>query len=181
MTITYKCSRCGITKSVSEFYKSKHEVRGYLSHCKACERKRKLEYYHRNKEICGVRAKTYKRNNRPHLNQYQKNKIQNDLNFRLSRNLRNRVCQSLRNKKKVGSAIKDLGCSVDELRRYLEKQFEPGMLWDNYGKEWHIDHKTPLSWFDLSDKGRFSKACHYTNLQPLWSANNWIKGGRYSG
>ena len=73
----------------------------------------------------------------------------------------------------------DLGCSVGEFKLYLEVQFQPGMVWENYGVEWHIDHITPLSWFDLSDKEQFSKACHYSNLQPLWKDENFSKGNRY--
>jgi hypothetical protein len=73
-----------------------------------------------------------------------------------------------------------LGCSIYELKSYLESRFQPGMSWDNYGEEWHLDHVIPLSWFDLSDNKQFSRACHYTNLQPLWAENNFSKGDRYA-
>ena len=80
---------------------------------------------------------------------------------------------------KKGSAVKDLGCSINFLKQYLESLFQPGMSWDNYGRNgWHIDHKKPLSKFNLSDREDLLRACHYTNLQPLWATDNIKKGNR---
>lgn len=81
---------------------------------------------------------------------------------------------------KVGSAIKDLGCSVEFFKKYLESLFLEGMSWDNYG-EWHIDHKIPLSSFNLLDHKELSKACYYTNLQPLWAIDNLMKADKIEG
>jgi hypothetical protein len=68
-----------------------------------------------------------------------------------------------------------LGCSSAFLRQHLEAQFLPGMSWANRSA-WHIDHIRPLSSFDLSDPDQFRAASHYTNLQPLWAADNLRKG-----
>lgn len=68
-----------------------------------------------------------------------------------------------------------IGCSSAFLRQHLEAQFLPGMSWENR-PEWHIDHIRPLSSFDLSDPDQFKAASHYTNLQPLWAADNLRKG-----
>lgn len=75
--------------------------------------------------------------------------------------------------------MRDLGCSVTELRAYLEFRFQPGMTWANYGKgrsRWSIDHIRPLASFDLTDRAQLLEACHYTNLQPLWNPENSRKG-----
>ena len=48
------------------------------------------------------------------------------------------------------------------------------MTWDNWG-DWHLDHIIPLSHFDLSDRKQLKQACHYTNMQPLWAADNLSK------
>jgi len=77
----------------------------------------------------------------------------------------------------VGSAVNDLGCTIDELKARLESPFQPGMTWDNWGLYgWHIDHIIPLASFNLEDREQFLKVNHYTNLQPLWCDDNWEKG-----
>ncbi len=70
-----------------------------------------------------------------------------------------------------------IGCSWIDFKIYLESKFTEGMSWDNYGK-WHIDHIVPLSSFDLSDPVQLEKACHYTNLQPLWAKDNLKKSNK---
>ncbi|MEM4726061.1 MAG: hypothetical protein QXG63_03905 [Nitrososphaerales archaeon] len=80
---------------------------------------------------------------------------------------------------KRSSSVKDLGCSLEEFKRYLESKFQPGMTWNNYGKNgWHIDHIKPLCSFDLTDTEQVKLACHYTNLQPLWWSDNLSKISR---
>lgn len=100
-----------------------------------------------------------------------------DMNFRLACNLRNRLYSVLKQGYKSGSAIADLGCSIDDLKSWLEQNFKPGMSWDNYG-EWHIDHIVPLSSVDLTDRKQLKKVCHWFNLQPLWADENLSKGSR---
>lgn len=68
-----------------------------------------------------------------------------------------------------------LGCSYEELVAHLTSLFQEGMTWENYG-EWQVDHKRPLSSFDLTDPAQLAQAAHYTNLQPLWWSDNLSKG-----
>jgi hypothetical protein len=114
---------------------------------------------------------------RKYLKEYKIQRMQTDINFRLCVLLRSRLNSILKGKAKAGSAIKDLGCSLEYLKRHLESLFQPGMTWENKGK-WHIDHIIPLSLFDLEDRNQLLKACHYTNLQPLWARDNISKGNR---
>ena len=72
-----------------------------------------------------------------------------------------------------------------QLRAHLEKQFTPGMSWENHGIHgWHIDHIRPLVAFKFhgSDGSvrhdEVRKAMALKNLQPLWAADNIRKGGR---
>lgn len=120
--------------------------------------------------------------------QWKKSRRKSDLNFKISENLRSRtysaLMKQLSGEIKGGSAVEDLGCAIDELVSYLEGQFQLGMSWENYGTKglkspeapwWSIDHIVPLRLFDLTDREQFLKACHYTNLQPLWHAENLRK------
>lgn len=73
-----------------------------------------------------------------------------------------------------GSSIKNLGCTIPELQDYIAAKFERGMSWENHG-QWHLDHIIPLDSFDLLDDEQYKRACHYTNLQPLWAKENIAK------
>lgn len=92
--------------------------------------------------------------------------------------LRTRIGKIIKNNQKSGSAVKDLGCSIEDFKKYLQSKFQDGMTWENYG-EWHIDHIKPLSLFNLTDKQQFLQACNYINLQPLWAEENLRKSNSY--
>lgn len=97
--------------------------------------------------------------------------------YKLSVQLRTRMHRFI----KGGSPVKDLGCSLEELKTHLEIQFKEGMIWSNWSRTgWHIDHIIPLSSFDLTDREQFLKAVHYTNLQPLWAKDNIAKSNKIS-
>lgn len=95
---------------------------------------------------------------------------------KLAATIRSRVKDILRNGYYTPRTQQLLGCSYKKLMAHLEKQFKPGMTWDNYGfYGWHCDHLIPLSSFDLIKKEEQKKAFHYTNLQPLWAKENLTK------
>lgn len=130
-----------------------------------------------NKDKISANYKRYRSNNKDHVREYRKNYIANSLKEKLAHNLRSRLNDALSGRVKNGSAVNDLGCSLEELKSYLQSKFDSEMTWDNYGKYgWHIDHIIPLSAFDLTSKEELKKACHYTNLQPLWWQDNLSKG-----
>lgn len=123
--------------------------------------------------------KTYGKSNRANISKQNRDRYATNLNYRLGVVLRGRLQRALRGKPKMGSMVRDLGCTVEELRLYLESKFQPGMSWDNWGRTgWHIDHIIPLSTFDLSNPEEFKRACKYTNLQPMWWRKNLQKGNR---
>jgi hypothetical protein len=103
-------------------------------------------------------------------------RYQQDPLFRLKTILRRRFYTAIKYNKKDESIINLLGCTIEELKNYLEAQFKPGMNWQNHGiKGWHIDHIKPCSSFDLSKPEEQRKCFHYTNLQPLWAEENLRK------
>ncbi|MNP21719.1 hypothetical protein D3C76_1143500 [compost metagenome] len=70
-----------------------------------------------------------------------------------------------------------LGCSFEEFKAFLEAKFLPGMTWENRGIDgWHIDHVIPLS--SARDRDEMERLCHFTNMQPLWAADNHSKGAK---
>ena len=73
--------------------------------------------------------------------------------------------------------MKLVGCTEKECNEWLESQFLPGMSWENRDL-WHIDHMKPLDLFDALDPEEQRKACHYTNIQPLWSKDNFEQSNK---
>jgi hypothetical protein len=94
--------------------------------------------------------------------------------------LRMRVSDRLKNYSKNNRkhTMEYVGCTIDELRSYLEKQFTNNMSWENKG-EWHIDHIRPCASFNLDNEIERHMCFHYTNLQPLWASENISKGSKY--
>lgn len=125
------------------------------------------------------KAKEYRNTEsaRKYKREYESNKKKNDINHKIACNLRSRLYQALMKNQKVGSAVDDLGCSIEELKKHLENQFQEGMTWDNYGK-WHIDHIKPLANYDLTNRIIFLELCSYKNLQPLWLKDNLSKSNK---
>ena len=70
-----------------------------------------------------------------------------------------------------------LGCSPEELKIHIEKQFKDNMSFNNYG-EWEIDHIIPISSFNLSNIEESKKCFNYKNLQPLWEKENILKSNK---
>jgi hypothetical protein len=100
-----------------------------------------------------------------------------DVQYKLACALRTRLGEAIKSNQKSGSAIRDLGCTIPELKRYIESRFEAGMTWKNWSKDgWHLDHEVPLAAFNLSDPVQFKYAVHYSNLQPMWAIENIRKG-----
>ena len=101
--------------------------------------------------------------------------------FRLRRNLARAVCGYIKRHGgvKAFKTIDLIGCNRHELRAHLERLFKPGMTWENYGRIWHVDHKKPCSLFNLADVEEQRTCFHWSNLQPLFAAENISKGNRY--
>jgi hypothetical protein len=128
-------------------------------------------YREKNRTKIRARARQYYRDNKDKVMAYQREYLKNNIHARIAARLRQRVNKAIRNNKRPGSAVKDLGCTLCGLKIHLESKFSDGMSWENYG-EWHVDHIIALAHFDLTDRNQFLEACHYTNLQPLWAKDN---------
>lgn len=107
--------------------------------------------------------------------------------FRLKESIRGSVRRGLNAGKltKNERSIRYLGCSIECFKDYIEKQFQPGMSWDNQGgyyegcNTWQLDHIIPLSTLkDINDELTIKKVFHYTNYRPIWAKDNQIKKAR---
>lgn len=153
-----KCNSCRSKKYSTKINDNKRE--NYDS-------SKKQVYYQQNKEKIKLRTKK----------RHYKERKENIL-YKLTDDIRNRTSKALKrdNFKKTTKFAEYIGCSVQDLKNYIEKQFQPEMTWQNR-KAWHIDHIIPLSSAKTIEK--LYELCHYTNLQPLWALDNIKKGNRY--
>lgn len=191
--MTKECRICNTVKDESLFSKDKKNKDGLDRRCKNC-----VKIYHQSiKSKMTQRSKDWIKNNPDRFknnykkyrstlkgkntaNEYIKKRRKTDINFRISRSLRSRLKDYIKNNCKSGSAVRDLGCSVEKFILWIEMNWKDGMTWDNYGLHgWHLDHIKPLSKFNLEDRNQFLEANHFTNLQPLWANENWKKGDKY--
>ena len=170
------CKKCGKTKLIKSFYKNTFQKDGLTVFCNKCHDQYKL--------AIEIRVKQYKRewqqDNKIRLSQYQKGyrkthlkergeynstRKETDINFKLLCNLRSRLWSILKIQKtnKSASTIKLTGCTIEELKNYIQSKFLNGMAWDNYGSgkdKWSIDHLIPCASFDLSNPEEQKKCFH---------------------
>jgi hypothetical protein len=118
---------------------------------------------------------------RQEVSLYRNTQWRTDPQFRLGISLRAGLTKAIKRNSKSGSAVADLGCTIESLKWYLEALFDEHMTWDNWGEYWHIDHIRPLASFDLTDREQFLAAANWSNLQPLEKIANHRKGARYAG
>lgn len=109
-----------------------------------------------------------------------KNKLRSTPRGKIESSIRNGIWRTIKLGSKNGrSSFALLEYDIDDLKNHLEKQFQTGMTWENFG-QWHIDHKIPLSVFNYTtpDDLDFKRAWALSNLQPLWAQDNLVKHTR---
>lgn len=149
------------------------------------------KHYNENKSSYAKKSKIYREENKDSIKSYliknhedRKIKRRGYLKKRLSNpkhrliaNLRNRFKEAIRNKAKRGSAVKDLGCTGEELQIYIEAKFynhpitNITMTWENWGlgpNKWQIDHIIEFQNIDVENLDQLQTVLHFSNLQPLW-------------
>lgn len=164
--------------------RQKRRNRNALPEVKNRKREHDKKYYLGNTEAIKQHVSEYQSSPRVRLKikSRHKKRCEEEPNYRLACALRTRLAGVIREGNKKGSAVRDLGCAVPELRSYLESKFQSGMSWENYGYgkgKWNIDHIFPLSAFNLTDPQHLLLACNHLNLQPLWHEDNMSKGDTY--
>ena len=178
-----KCTLCNIEKNLNMFHKSKEGLYGVKSFCKDCKKEQARDHYINNREYHLERKKEYYNDNKEKIVnrviEYRKHKIEEDSFFKMKENIRclirNAFVRQYSIKSKKTREI--LGCSFEEFRDYIEKQFDNKMNWDNQGSYWHLDHIKPVSL--ATTEQEIIKLNHYTNFQPLFWKDNLSKSNKY--
>lgn len=149
-------------------------------------------YYENNKNKIKEYKREWELNNKDKIKEYKKEwvkqKIQEDLSFKLINWSRQQIHRCLNYKKTHKSKDKHtfdiLGYTPEQLKQRLEMNFKPDMNWSNHGTLWHIDHRKPLCKFNfvlpdgIPNYEQIRLANSLANLQPLYVTENLSKGGR---
>ena len=139
----------------------------------------------RNRESVRLQSLKWRTNNRQKVRDMNRRWASNNQGYTrikvLMQNAIRLMIRSSGNKKELRSR-EYIGCSASFLRGWLEAQFHDGMTWDNYGTVWVVDHIVPLKWWDVGNfPQHLYEASHYSNLQPMLTCDNLIKGARFAG
>lgn len=196
-----ECKHCNSTFELTrkdKMFCSKSCKNKHFSHIYRLNNSQKISEYNKiyrqqNKEKLALQHKKWREDNVEYIKNKKKEwqtqfkekhgvshtsfRRQSDINERIKHNVRVRINKAINSVNRTGSAVNELGCSIEEFKIYISELFKEGMTWDNYG-EWHIDHIKPLDSFDLTDPKQFKQACNYSNLQPLWKLDNLSKGSK---
>lgn len=162
----FRCVRCKQIKGINEIGKP-------TQNCKDCKNKYNRKYQ---------KIQTKKQKERANIRNKQR-RI-SDKVYKLKMTMRRQTGDAIRNYCKVGyqsrtGKIKYLGCTIPELKLFLESKFNKRMTWENHGKYWHIDHIRPLASFNLLEESEMLNAFNYQNLQPLEASKNLSKSARW--
>lgn len=178
-----ECKGCRKKYRESRKEISKEYHKAYFQEHKDVYRNRGKKWRAENKDRANEIAKKGAIKNRDKRNEYKRNKYherkQIDPLFNLIYRVRNRTKNAIRRLKfrKDFKYPDYIGCSRDELKMHIEKQFTEGMNWEKFmAGEIHIDHIIPIGKAKSSEE--VFKLSHYTNLQPLWAIDNLKKGAK---
>lgn len=192
------CIQCNLELGLEEFYWKRRHLGQREARCRGCKNKnsnridlvlvrrvRQKRHRDANPEQSRIRRRRWiLKHGRPlreKMNEYQNRRFRENPAYRARKNLSCRLAHIVakRGSFKHEAVSKLLGCPRVWLEVHLESLFVSGMTWDNYGSVWHVDHIKPCSLFDLSKREQQLACFHWTNLQPLFAADNRRKSNKY--
>jgi hypothetical protein len=180
-----ECKDCArISNKISYIKnKEKYQERSKIWYCENKEQHliNNKKYGKDNPDVRRKATAKYLKNNSEQYNTYRRKRYATVPQFKLRIILGNRLNEVLKKNKtyKTSNIILLLGCSLDDLKLYLEKQFKSEMNWSNHGLLWEVDHIKPCDEFDLTDIEQQKQCFHYTNLQPLFKMENRQKSNKF--
>ena len=120
-------------KEINKIYREKNRERILVKNHEYVERKKdfvrngRKKYYDKNKDKILLKRRQYRHLHPEKARNYVRIRRKTDIQFKLRAALRHRLFCALKGGFKRGSAIELLGCTIPELKKYLESQFQEGM------------------------------------------------------
>lgn len=188
--LTKVCTKCGVEKSVDDYYKKNHSKHGIKTECKCCSSQRaaqhrqdnkeaiaiaKKAYVQANKEAVARRKKAYRQANREAVAEYQKayrqaNKeavAEQERAFKRG----NRHLYNAYNAKRRATKLQATPAWAD--LETIKGMYQLATIFNRTGLNLHVDHIVPLQ-SDLV----CGLHCE-TNLQLLPASDNKSKSNRH--
>jgi len=168
-------------KTYTSKYNKEHKSERKLYNLKNKEKYQQYRLAHE-KEIKKYRRQ-YELEHKKEINIRRRKYVKNNLSARIIIRLRSRIQGAIKHNRKSKHTVELIMCSIPEFKTHIEKQWLPGMSWDNWGcgeNKWHIDHIIPCSFFDMSDPVEQHVCFRYQNQQPLWQPDNLKKSDKIS-
>lgn len=140
----------------------------HLPEVKEQKRANSRKQYWKNPELARQQSSVRGKRRLPAMNARRRERRATDIQFVLADRMRANIGRALRRNwiLKSKRTFEMVGCTVEELKLHLEKQFVGGMSWETRDK-WHADHIIPIVAFDLTDAEEMKWAFNWQNLQPL--------------
>lgn len=166
-----------------EIYKEMHSkmnkgVKEYYNRCKPCF----LAYKKKYNDLKKDKFKAYNATEEVRKRRRERNKVRRKTEpaYKIIESSKARIHEVLKAYK--GCTSSDLlNCTRQQLLDWLEYNWSEGMTWENHGNgegKWHIDHVVPVSFFDNTKKDEQLMCFHWSNLRPLYGAENISKWNR---
>lgn len=181
------------------FDKSKYHLSGITNVCKPCRRLRSTKKRAENRESINAYYREWKANHPGRTAEiYRKwaaaniekerergrkktRKLLSTGFGKLNNIMRNAINRSIKNRSKAGRRwVQLVGYTPEQLKKHIERQFKPGMSWENWGSVWQLDHKIPVAVFnfDRPEDLDFGRCWSLKNLQPLEKHENRQKSDK---
>lgn len=198
------CVCCNLNLPLEEFYRkrrkcpSQNNLDEREAQCRSCKKSkskkphlvarrkvRQKAYRQANPERERKRTTAWNKANPDRVNknnrENKKKRIRENPVLAIRYHMSSRLSHILAGRAKPAPTMSLVGCSLEDLQAHIQRLFQPGMTWDNYGVHgWHVDHKRPCSSFDFKDPDQVRQCFHFSNLQPLWALDNWIKNDTWN-
>lgn len=141
---------------------------------------RNKKYKEDHKEELKEKVKNRRDEINAYRRKYSKKRYAEDLDYKITCILNSRMKGLINGEYRSKTALKLLGCTLEDFRLWIESLFDKNMSWENHGTVWHYDHVIPCALFDQADPDEQEKCWHWSNYQPLFGSENMSKQDKIS-